>query len=63
MSDRKHWSSYPSNSILYGQHRHGFGIYHIGGQDYWLDEECATDYERKKYAEYMKSKGYTDDGT
>jgi hypothetical protein len=55
---RKHWSEYPIDETCYGQHKYGFGVYHLQGKDYWLDWESATDYEKQKYREYLKSKGY-----
>jgi hypothetical protein len=57
---RKDWTKYPPEYISYGQHKHGFGIYHINGLDYWIDEECAMPYEKKKYKAYLKSKGFTE---
>lgn len=56
--ERKHWLQYPSEEILYGSHKYGFGCHHQSGLDYWLDWESATDHEKEKYKEYLKSKGY-----
>lgn len=58
---RKHWMEYPSDETCYGKHKYGIGVYHLQKLDYWLDWECATEHEKQKYRDYLKSKGYEEE--
>ena len=56
-----HWIKHPPHEIAYGKHRFGTGCYRIKGgtvTDYWLDQEIATDREKRNYNSWLKANGY-----
>lgn len=60
---RKSWAAYPKDTILYGFHKFGIGVYRFSKKtgkqlEWWIDYEGATDNEIRRYNEYLRSKGW-----
>jgi hypothetical protein len=58
---RKHWSQYPTETTMYGNHKYGIGVYRHNKNykpiEWWLDWESAMPHEKIAYKKYLKKRG------